>query len=138
MSPTGGELYLVVGFGYKVITDVYRAVFRSRLDVGLDLFGVEVSHLLDFTHGTHQVFTAEEFARTGTEFTAYYVFIQTVVTVDADFIDGSLAAFVDTHFQVDGVTHDVYFHRFEAVEQITVVVVKVTDGIVIGHCTFFK
>ncbi len=97
-----------------------------------------MSHLLDFTHGTHQVFTAEEFARTGTEFTAYYVFIQTVVTVDADFIDGSLAAFVDTHFQVDGVAHDVYFHRFEAVEQITVVVVKVTDGIVIGHCTFFK
>ena len=126
MSPTGGELYLVVGFGYKVITDVYRAVFRSRLDVGLDLFGVEVSHLLDFTHGTHQ------------EFTAYYVFIQTVVTVDADFIDGSLATFVDTHFQVDGVAHDVYFHRFEAVEQITVVVVKVTDGIVIGHCTLFK
>ena len=38
MSPTGGELYLVVGFGYKVITDVYRAVFWSRLDVGLDLF----------------------------------------------------------------------------------------------------
>ena len=58
--------------------------------------------------------------------------------VDADFIDGSLATFVDTHFQVDGVAHDVYFHRFEAVEQITVVVVKVTDGIVIGHCTLFK
>ena len=58
--------------------------------------------------------------------------------VDADLIDGSLAAFVDTHFQVDGVAHDVYFHRFEAVEQITVVVVEVADGIVIGHCTFFK
>ena len=40
--------------------------------------------------------------------------------------------------RVDGVAHDVYFHRFEAVEQITVVVVKVTDGIVIGHCTLFK
>ena len=49
--------------------------------------------------------------------TADYVFIQTVVTVDADFIDGSLAAFVATHFQVDGVAHAVYFHRFEAVEQ---------------------
>ena len=89
---------------------------------GWDLFGVEVSHLLDFTHGTHQVFTAEKLSRTGTELTADYVFIQTVVTVDADFIDSSLTAFEDTHFQVDGVAHDVYFHRFEAVVQITVIV----------------
>ena len=59
LPPTGREFYLVVCFGNEVIADVYCAVLRFGLDVRLDLFGVEVSHLLDFTHGTHQVLTTE-------------------------------------------------------------------------------
>ena len=138
LSPTGRELYLVVGFGDEVITYIHRTVFRFGLDIRLDLFGVKVSHLLDFTHGTHQVFTAEKLSRTGTELTADYVFIQTVVTVDADFIDSSLTAFEDTHFQVDGVTYDIYFHGVERVEEVTVVVVEVADSVFICTGTLFQ
>ena len=129
LSPTGREFHLVVSFGYQIVTYIYSSVFRSWLNIRFDLFRVKVSHLLDFTHRTHQVFTAEQVTRTGTEFTAYYVFVQTVVTIDADLINGSLTAFVNTHFQVDGVSYDIYFYGFEAVEQIAVVIVEVTDSI---------
>ena len=91
LSPTGREFHLVVSFGYQIVTYIYSSVFRSWLNIRFDLFRVKVSHLLDFTHRTHQVFTAEQVTRTGTEFTAYYVFVQTVVTIDADLINGRKA-----------------------------------------------
>ena len=49
LSPTGREFHLVVCLRYQWIAYVYGSVFGARLDVRLELFGVEVSHLLNFT-----------------------------------------------------------------------------------------
>ena len=49
-----------------------------------------------------------------------------------------MSAFEDTHFQVDGVSYDVDFYGLEAVEEVTVVVVKVADGVFVGHGTLFQ
>ena len=138
LSPSGREFYLVVGFRDEVVAYVHGAVFRLRLYVGRDALGVEVAHLLDFTHGSHQCFAAEELAGACEEFAAYYVLVQAVVTVDADFVDGGLTSFVDAHFQVDGVAHDVHLHGFEVVEEVTVVVVQVADGVVVGIESFVQ
>ena len=82
-----------------------------------------MSHLLDFTHRTHEVVTTEQLPGTGTKFTANYIFIQTVVTVDLDFIDGGLSAFVNSHFKVDRISIDIDFNRVEVIEQVAVVIV---------------
>ena len=123
LSPTGREFHLVIGFGSQRQAYINRSVHRVRLNIRLKFFGVKVSHLLDFTQRTHQVFFAEQLSRTDTKFTTDYIFIQTVVTADVDLIDSSLTAFIDSHFQVDRVAYNVHFYRIEVVEQITVVVV---------------
>ena len=48
--------------------------------------------------------------------TTDYVFIQTVVTTNIDFINSSLAAFIDSHFEVDRVTYNIYLDRIEIIE----------------------
>ena len=123
MSPTGRELYLVVGFGSQRQTYVNSSVHRIRLNIWLQFFRVKVSHLLNFTQRTHQVFFAEQLSRTNTKFPANNVFIQTVITTDLDLIDSSLTAFIDSHFEVDRVAYDIYFYRVEVIEQVTVVVI---------------
>ena len=42
-----------------------------------------------------------------------------------------LCTLLDTHFQIDTVTHDVHLGRLQLIEQITVVPIVVTDGIFI-------
>ena len=45
--------------------------------------------------------------------------------------DVCLCALLDAHFEVDGVAYDVYLNRVEVVEQVTVVPVVVTHGVVV-------
>ena len=94
-----------------------------------------MSHLCNFTVRTFQCFLTEEVARTCTQLTTYDIFIQTVITVDAYVADAGLRTFGDTHFQVDRVTVNVYFHRIEAVEHISTIIVVVTDCIFIVRDT---
>ena len=91
-----------------------------------------MSHLLDFTHRTHQVLAAEQLTRTSTEFTADNVFVQTVITIDLDLVDTGLPTFKNSHFQVNGVIIYVYFHRIQCIEQITIIIIEVTDSIFVG------
>ena len=84
-----------------------------------------MAHLLYLAHGTHQVFAAEQLSRASTQLAAYHILVQTVVTADADFVDGGLVALEYAHLQVYRVAHDVHFHRVEGVEQVAVVVVQV-------------
>ena len=70
--------------------------------------------------------------------TADNVFIQSVITIDTYSVDGSLWTFYYTHFQVDGVTYDVYFHRIQIIEYITLVLIFVTDSVFVCACTFAK
>ena len=90
-----------------------------------------MSHLGNFTVRTFQSFPAEEVSRTGTQLTTYNIFIQTVITVDTHMTDGSRFTFHNTHFQVNGVTVNIDFHRIQVIEYITTVVIVVTDSIFI-------
>ena len=47
----------------------------------------------------------------------------------------SLASFLNAHFQVDRVSHHIHLNRVQAVEHVTIVVIKVTNGIVIAGKT---
>ena len=97
-----------------------------------------MSHLHQSTHGLYQVLTIEQIARAYQEVTTHHILIDTVVTTDDNLVDSGLLSFHDAHFQVDGVTFNVHFHRVEGVEQVTVVIVQVTDGIIIAHQTFIE
>ncbi len=54
LSPTEGELHLVVGFRLQVPVDVHCSVLIVGLYVGVDGFGVEMSHRCQVSSGTRQ------------------------------------------------------------------------------------
>ena len=90
-----------------------------------------MSHRGQFASRTHQGFLVEEVTRLRTQLTADDIFVETVVTIDAHTADVSLLSFEDTHLQVDGVAHDVHFRRLQVIEQVSVVPVEVTHGIIV-------
>ena len=122
---------LIRGFGLEVVVDVNRSVFRVRLDVRNNLFGVKEAHLRHFTHGAHDVALGVKLTGLGAKFTTNDVLINTVVAVDAYPIDGRLPAFIDSHFVVDAVRFDIDFDGFNVGEEIAIVLVEVGDGILI-------
>ena len=116
LSPTGREFHLVVGLGHQLVINIHRSVFGARLDVRVDLFGVKVSHLGNFAIRTHQVGAAEQLSGACTQFAAHYILVQAVVTANHHLVNRGLPSFGNTHFQVNGVAHDIHFHRVEAIE----------------------
>ena len=95
-----------------------------------------MSHLGNFTNGTHQVFTAEQHTRFGTKLTTHDIFIQTVVTVNDHTVDGSLRTFLNTHFQRDRVVIHIYFYRVGTKEYVTIIIIDIGYGIFICRQTF--
>ena len=60
LSPAQRELNLVVALLLEVVVNVYSSVLGIRLNIGLTaLFGVEMSHGLNFSKRTHERFTGE-------------------------------------------------------------------------------
>ena len=136
MTPTHREFDLVVGFGFEVEYDVDGAVLFVGLDVGHEVFGVEVSGLSDFAQRAHEVGLAEQFAGFDAEFAAYDFFVEAVVAVDDDVVDTCLRTFHDAHFQGDAVAFDVFFDGYELEEEVSVVHIQRVDCIVVGAEAF--
>ena len=84
-----------------------------------------------FTGRTLNGILREEVTGLGAQLTAYHLFVQTVVTEDADMADMCLLSLTDTHFKVDAVAHDIHLCRVELIEQVTIVPVVVTYGIIV-------
>ena len=101
LSPTGGELDLVVRLRDQVILNIYRTIFRIRQGHGIHVLRVEVSHLSQLTYGTYQVLSTEKHTRLRAQLTTDNILIQSVVPLDNDLVDGCLRAFLDTDLQSD-------------------------------------
>ena len=136
LSPTQRELQLVVGLLFQFPVDIDGAVIVVRLDIGVDLFRVEEAHRGDFTCRTLDGVLREEVARLGAQLTAYDLLVETVVTIDAYVADVCLRSFLDAHLEVDGVANDVDFRGFEVVEQVTIVPIVVTYGVLVLRKAF--
>ena len=138
LTPTGRELDLVVGLGGQVILNVHRSVFRIRYGHRIHVFRVEVSHLGQFTYGTHQGVTAEELARFRTQLTTDNVFIQAVVTVDDDPVDRCLRTLLDTDLQGDRVARHIRLDRIGTEEEVTVIIIDIGHSIIVGLQTLLQ
>ena len=138
LSPTGRELNLVVRLRCQVILDIHCSVLRIRYRLRLHIFRIEMSHLGNFTNGTHQVFTAEQHTWLGTKLTTYDIFIQTVVTINDYTVDGSLRAFLDTYFQRDRVVIHIHFYRVGTEEDITIIIIHIGNRIFVCRQTFIQ
>ena len=103
-----------------------------RLGHDVDGLGIEVSHLGDLAVGTLHVLLAEQCSGLGPQFAPDDIIIEAVIAVDYHLVDRRLLSLVDTHLKVDRVALDVDLHRVKRVKQITVVVVKVAHGILVG------
>ena len=91
-----------------------------------------MARLRDLTRRTDQVIAAEELSRLGAQLTADIVFIEPIVTVDDHFIDRGLWAFLYADFKRDRVVLHLHFDGVGVEEEVTVVVVDVRDGVVVG------
>ena len=101
LSPTGRELDLVVRLRDQVILNIHRTILRIGQWDGIHVLRIEVSHLRQLTHGTHQVLTAEQHTRLRTQLTTDNVLIQTVISFDDHLIDSSLRTLLNTDLQSD-------------------------------------
>ena len=131
LSPTKRELHLVVRLLFQIPVDVDCSVVAIGLRHGIDLLRVEVSHRCEFTSRTHQGILREQVAGLCAQLTTDDVLIEAVVTIDADAADVSLRSFGDAHLQIDAIANDVHFHGVELIEQITVVPIGITHGVLV-------
>ena len=90
-------------------------------------------HRSDFTIGTFQSLLAEQVTGFGTQLTANHALVHTVVTTDGDVAYRGLRPLEDTEFQIYRVAVDIHFHRIQPVEHISVIVIKITHGILVGR-----
>ncbi|OAV73619.1 hypothetical protein Barb6_00051 [Bacteroidales bacterium Barb6] len=136
LPPAGGEFHLIVCFGYEVVFNIHRSVFGVGYRVGIHVFRVKVTHLGKFADRADQLVAVEKRARLGAEFAAHNVFIEAVVPVDDDAVDGCLRAFLNTDFEGYGIVVHIRFHRVGVEKEVTVVEIYVGDGIVVGGDAF--
>ena len=78
-----------------------------------------------------QGFLVEQVAGLRAELTAHHLFIETVVTIDADTVEVGLRTFRHAHLYIDGVVVDIDFYGLNVREHVTVVVIVVTSGIIV-------
>ena len=90
-----------------------------------------MTELVEDTEGVHKVLLTEEHTGLRVELTAHDIFIDDIITADLHLIDGRLRPFGDTHFEGDGVAHDVRLHGIDASEDIPIIIVEVADSILI-------
>ena len=138
LSPTGRELDLVVGLRHQVILDVDGAILWIRQRHRIHVLWVEVSHLCQLTHRTHQVFTAKEHTGLRAQLSANDVFIQAIVTLDDHLVDRSLRTLLNTDLQRDRVALHVGLDRIGVEEEVAIVEVDVRHGIVVGAQTLVQ
>ena len=90
-----------------------------------------MTHGSQLTSRTHQGILREEVAWLGTELTAYYVLIETGITIDTYVAQVSLRSLCHAHLKVDGIAVDVHFGRIDVREHVTIVVIEVAHSIFI-------
>ena len=90
-----------------------------------------MTELVEDTEGVHKVLLTEEHTGLRVELAAHDIFIDDIITADLHLIDGRLRPFGDTHFEGDGVAHDVGLHGIDASEDIAIIIVEVADSILI-------
>ena len=90
-----------------------------------------MSHLTDFLISHLERIHGEEVTRLEFQLTADDFFIHTRVTINLDFVDGSLNSFDDADFEVDGVAIHIHFSWFHLNEDITLVVVGILHSVII-------
>ena len=137
LSPTERELDLVVRFLFEIPVDINCSVFHIGFHVGIQFFSIEMSRCSDFTRRAHQSVTRKQVAGLRAQFATNHVFVESVVTVDSHAVDVGLRTFLNTHFEVDGVAFGLHFHRVNLVEEIAIVPISISDGIVVFRQAFF-
>ena len=90
-----------------------------------------MSHCGQLSLCTLQGFLREQVAWFCPQLASYYFLVDTVVAVDAHLVDVGLLSLHDSHLEVYGVADDVHLCRVEAVEDVSVVPVHVSDGILV-------
>ena len=90
-----------------------------------------MSHRSQLTCRTHDSILREEIAWLRTEFAAYYILIESGITVDAYVAQVSLRSLSDAHFEVDRVAIDIDFGRIDVREHITIIIIEVSHRIII-------
>ena len=90
-----------------------------------------MTELVEDTEGVHKVLLTEEHTGLRVELTAHDIFIDDIITADLHLIDSRLRSFGDTHFEGDGVAHDVGLHGIDTSEDIAIIIVEVADSILI-------
>ena len=133
LSPSEGELHLVVGLLLQVPVDVDSTVLIVRLHIRCDGLRVEIAHARQLTCRTLEGLLREQVSRLSTELTAYDILVEAVVAVDAYMADVRLLSLIDTHLQVYGVADDVHLCRSKTIEDVSIVPIFISDGIVIAR-----
>ena len=131
LTPTQRELQLVVRLLFESVVDIHRSVLIVGHHIGHHLLRIEESHGGDLTDRTLQGFLVEQVTGLCAELTAHHLFVEAVVTIDADTVEVGLRTFRHTHLHIDGVVVDIDFHGLDVREHVTVVVIVVTSGIIV-------
>ena len=138
LSPTERKLDLVVRFLFEIPVDVNRSVFVIGFNFHslVQFFGIEMSRCSDFTRRAHQCLTRKQVAGLRAQFATNHVFVESVVTIDSHAVDVGLRTFPNAHFEVDGVAFGLDFYWFQPMEEITIVPIEGSDGIVVVREAF--
>ena len=95
LAPSHRQLDLVVGLRGELPLDVHGTTLLVGNDIGDDLLLIEVTHLCNHTHGTHDVVAIEEHARLCVELAANHLVVDLRVSSDRHLIDRRRLALVD-------------------------------------------
>ena len=90
-----------------------------------------MAHCRNLPVRTLQSLHREEVAGLVPQFPSYHILIYAVISGDPHMADMSLGSLEDTHLQVNGVLHHIHHNGIKLREDITIIIIQVSYGIVI-------